>query len=215
MSFEPLIALHSVLIAFSLIYYFKFSNKENKFFEDNYNFIKNIKSRITQEIANEISLLAIPTPKVIILKEPKNEDLDTKKAEYYEGNSNPLKGEKFKDWLDNYLKKEKSFFVLYYEFNKKYLSWRKWSKFLRYYSIFVSIIQFLLLLILLWYFLCPSFIKNINQEINSICVQNNSFVFIYLFILPIILIICGLIIICYKDSLKNKIIDKRDQYYEL
>ena len=212
--FGSLITLHSALVACSLMYYFKFSNKNNKFFEDTYNFIKDIKNRITKEIAEEISLLAISKPKFIILKEPKNKESHLE-YEYHEENVNPLKGEKFKNWLEDYLKKEKSFFVLYYEFRKKHLAWRKWSKFLKYYSIFVSIIQLLFLLAPLWHSFCPLIIKNMNQETNFICIQNNSSILLYLLVPSVIFIICGLIMIHYKDSLKNKIIDERDKYYGL
>ncbi len=193
---EVLFTFHSTSVIAALMYYFKFSQNGSAYFKENRQFISNIKNNITDELTKEISQLVTPL-NVIELH------LQEGKITYDKRNINPPKGEKFKNWLGNYLIKEMNFFILYYEFKKTHIAWKKWSAFLKGYSIFVAIFQILNLLIC-FYLLYFNTI-DLNEWKILICSGLPAVIFL----------VVGILMIFYKDTFKNKIINMRDEYHGL
>ena len=195
---EGLITFHSTLVIATLMYYLKFSQNGCAYIKENRQFISNIKNNITDELTKEISQLATPL-NVIELH------LQEGKITYDERNINPSKGEKFKNWLDNYLSKKMNFFILYYEFKETHRLWKEWSTSLKRYSIFVAIFQLLNLSICFYLLYFNTIYLNEYEWIILICSG-----------LPaLVLLIAGILMIWYKDTFKNKIINMRDEYHGL
>lgn len=146
---QTTINFHIGLFFACLTYYFRFSEKRKNFFDEVYDYTSQVKSSITGEIADRFTKDLKPIPDIYIT----NPDGD---VSYREGTPNPAKGEKFKNWLDDYLEDKTTFFIRYYQVKKLYKSWR-WIWFaLKYLALVLSIVELLLFVAsIYWSRFCP------------------------------------------------------------
>ncbi len=210
---ENILILHGAVVASCLTYFFKFSEKDNTFFEDNYSRLADIKSRITGEIAEEISKLGTPVPGVIIATN------GSQHVDYVEGNSNPLKGEKFKNWLDGYLSREFTFLDHYSEFKKIYYRWSVVWKTMKIYSIGLAVLEVLnLSLCYYWLNKCLK-VNEKGQPVDVVdykfCTGDTNDTILISGGIAVFLVILGLLLLFYADNLQNRLVNYKDSYNAL
>ena len=202
-----LTSFHTFILTASLMYYFKFSKDDETYYTENYRFISDMKSRITGELAQSITTLTNSNNRIIV-KPKKDDGLEIELAT---DNMNPIKSEKFKNWLDDYLDKKTSFFFLCSDFKRLYLSWKKWSKFSRLYSMILAILQIIsIVLCFYWSKLCPE-----GNFAKLACIDSDDNALYCLGLPSLVLVILGLIIIFYKNLLKDNVVEIRDGYHDL
>ena len=193
-----LIAFHGATITLSFAYFFRFRKVDTNFFKKSHDFIIDVKNRTTGELAQEISGTMESGIRIIAISEGSE-------VTYSEEEVNPLKGEKFKNWLDNYLEKERSFFVLYHSFKEIYAKWKKWYAAVTVYSKILIFTQFLNLAFCAISEHTPFFgtkEKNIELMYGS-------------GVLGLILVLVGILMIFRVDSIKDHLVSKMDEYHEL
>ena len=154
---ESLVNFHLGIIFLYLTYYFKFSERSKIFFDEIYDYTSQIKSSITGEIANRFTKELKPIPDIYITN-------SSNSVNYKEGIPNPAKGEKFKNWLDDYLADQTTFFVHYYQVIELYKSWKwTWST-LKYSALVLTIIELLLFMITFyWSNICPEPLSKMEE----------------------------------------------------
>lgn len=187
-----------------LSYYFRFSGLNEDFFDKTYESIIEIKSSITGEIAEKFTKLLTPVPNVFMV------NADEKTVSYNEGLPNPAKSEKFKNWLDDYLKDKESFFIKYYQTRTVYRRWRCCRSFSRYYALILSIFEVLLLA---GAGLLPQYCKEGQSSvIPLLCMLLKSHAFVCFSIISLTIGICMII---YLHSIYSKLRKIKDKYYGL
>lgn len=199
---ESIPYFHLGIVAACLTYYFKLSEIKLDFFEECYKAFREIKSQMTGEISKEIDSLATPLPSVII-------STTDGPLEYREGIANPTRSEKFKNWLDSYLDKNLSAIMTYHKFTLLYKKWtRRWS-FLKKFSIYFSIYEFVLAA---FSFYLVYSIKN-NEFQFKLFSNDISFIVLCCFsFVSIMLVVLSLFLLAYTESLKSQLIKSRDHH---
>lgn len=206
---DNILILHGAIVASSLTYFFKFSEKDNSFFESNYEQLKDIKRRITGEIAEEISRLGTPIPSVLIATN------GTQSVDYIEGVANPLKGEKFKNWLDGYLSREFTFLDHYSEFKKIYNRWNSTWKVLKLYSMIIACVEAINLAIcFFWMNKCVEVTDqaSVVELTGFLCTGQTKDSLMVSGGIALLLVLIGFFFIIYMDKLQNKLVNYKDVY---
>ena len=195
-----IIGFHSTIFILYLAYYFKFSERGQYLFDKFYKLIYGIKSSITGDIAKEFTELLKPIPDVFLVSQ------DTNKFEYREGIPNPAKSEKFKNWLDNYLEKNDSFFIKYYKTVHLYNKWKFCKSILKFLALIFSSIELILfiLTIRISFFESERFKKNI-----TISEENKEFIFNTL-IFSCAMFFIALLFVMYVETIYLKLRNIKD-----
>ena len=183
------IGIHGLLLGAYLAYYFKFSERKKDFFETTYNSILKTKNLITKEIAEQFTKILKPMPNIFLDRGTEGQE----GVHYIEGVSNPAKTEKFKNWLDDYLKEKDTFIIRYGEIKSMYLSWKRWSKLLKNLSAAFSVIELILIFIL---FQNNKALLKIDILLTDLDIT---------LALSVLLFITGLSLVVYTDNIEDKL----------
>ncbi|EPZ49868.1 hypothetical protein M902_0727 [Bacteriovorax sp. BAL6_X] len=206
---EKIALFHGVIATISIGYFFKVKGLDSSFLTESFDNIVDIKNRITSEITEEIVRLATPIPDVYVTGGEVNE------VSYYEGVSNPLKGDSFKNWLDDYLEKEISFIDYYAKFKKLFSKWKKYKNLLMNFSIFLTIIE--LINMATCFYLSQFCFKLNNGEVKLLaepflCSSNTKIIIFVSGAFTLVLIFIGLFLIMSLNRVESKVLDFKGTY---
>ena len=127
---------------------------------------------------------------------------------YSEESINPLKGENFRNWMDNYLREEGTFFLLYYNFKNIYSRWRKYYRISTWCSVLLAIIQIVNLC------LCV-FLNNLDFDHVKWIFSIRDKIIYSSASLGLFITMITLFIVFYTGNIKDHLISKVDEYYGL
>lgn len=187
-----LITFHGAVAVLCLTYFIRFSKESESYNESIYNFFRDAKDSFTRELVEEIStLLKTDIPSKIVLSD----------TNYSESALTSPKGEKFREFLNNYLQKETGYIVRLYEIRKAYSLCRKWSMYTENFSMGLVVVELLALVL-------HFFLSYCTEKINtSILLYVNSF--------SLFLIIVGLVMLARKSFVTRKAMCIKDDCHGL
>lgn len=194
---------HLGIVGACLTYFFKLSEVKLDFFEECYRALREIKIQMTGEISKEIESLATPIPSVFVTNE------QSKQVEYYEGVSNPIKGEKFKNWLDTYLNSNLNSILAYKNFLELYRRWTTCWSMLKKLSIYFAIYEFSLAA---GSFYLAHSIKDEKFQYKIFSDDTSTRILLVTAAISLIVVVLSLLLLAHTEGLKSKLIQERDSY---